>query len=83
LFLAVSFFPLAGYGGKDKGGESAIADQWFESQKKFYVDMGKTLGDTVRAGRVQLGEEGGWYRIAESEEIGEERGEKGEGRVIL
>ena len=37
-----------GYGGKDKGGESAIADKWFEGQKKFYVDMGKTLGDTVR-----------------------------------
>ena len=52
--------PPVGYGGKDKGGESAIADQWFESQKKFYVDMGKTLGDTVRSrerGRVIWKEE--------------------------
>ena len=54
LHLLISFISYSGYGGKDKGGESAIADQWFESQKKFYVDMGKTLGDTVNKFAIYL-----------------------------
>ena len=36
-----------GYGGKERGAESGLADQWFESQKKFYVDIGKAFGDEV------------------------------------
>ena len=31
-----------GYGGKERGVENGIADQWFEAQKNFYVDIGKS-----------------------------------------
>jgi hypothetical protein len=37
-----------GYGGKERGVENGLADRWFESQKKFYVDVGRAFGDNVR-----------------------------------
>jgi hypothetical protein len=36
-----------GYAGREKGIGSAVADKWFESQKQFYVGVGKALGDNV------------------------------------
>ena len=35
-----------GYAGGKKGVESGIADKWFSAQREFYVNAGKTLGDT-------------------------------------
>eukprot|EP01035_Chromulina_nebulosa_P017051 gene17051-22561_t len=34
-----------GYASSSKGSEGVIADAWFESQKKFYVGLGKSFGD--------------------------------------
>lgn len=36
-----SYKTRTGYGGKERGVENGIADQWFEAQKNFYVDIGQ------------------------------------------
>jgi len=36
-----------GYAGQNKGAiDGDVADKWFESQKLFYVELGKSIGDT-------------------------------------
>lgn len=45
---SISLFTCAcevGYGGQEKGVESEVVDQWFAAQRRFYVDMGKKMGD--------------------------------------
>jgi cyclophilin family peptidyl-prolyl cis-trans isomerase len=40
-----SYKTKTGYGGKERGVENGIADQWFEAQRNFYVKAGKAFGD--------------------------------------
>lgn len=41
-----SYQTSTGYGGRERGVESGIADKWFSSQREFYVNVGKSFGDT-------------------------------------
>lgn len=40
-----SYKTRTGYGGKERGIENGLADQWFEAQRNFYVGAGKAFGD--------------------------------------
>ena len=40
-----SYKTRTGYGGKERGIENGLADQWFEAQRSFYVKAGKAFGD--------------------------------------
>jgi cyclophilin family peptidyl-prolyl cis-trans isomerase len=40
-----SYETSTGYGGRERGVESGIADKWFSSQREFYVNVGKSFGD--------------------------------------
>ena len=42
---------ILGYAGVSKEQKDGIADKWFESQRKFYVDIGKAFGDQVDTSR--------------------------------
>lgn len=41
-----SYKTKTGYGGKERGVESEVADLWFEGQRSLFVTAGKTFGDT-------------------------------------
>ena len=40
-----SYQTSTGFAGQEKGVESQLADKWFESQKSFYVGLGRAFGD--------------------------------------
>jgi cyclophilin family peptidyl-prolyl cis-trans isomerase len=44
-----SYKTATGYAGKERGVESGLVDAWFEGQRKLFVGVGKSMGDTRAA----------------------------------
>ena len=40
---------MAGFAAASKSQEEGIADRWFETQRALFVEVGKSIGDQVRA----------------------------------